>query len=436
MMDGMTCTRGRCINVDYCGLAASRHLIDVPVGERFICPECATLLRPPPIRPPDNFAVVAAACAAIALALLGAGAVLGASLARPTAAPGAIVATPDTAHARFEPPCPAIPDLPAEPGHLLPQQVVATANALARQEPAILFRLQGSAALGATLVPKLAAAFLGAQGDASISVEPGEAPWQVLVTGLRAGRKEAIQISVQGDAAGMTALADGTADIAMASHRLSAAEQASLRPAGDQDAATTEHAIAGDSTMPPTKAGASPTAETLYFDALSDNANQLADRFVTFALSPEGQALVARAGFTPAQRGALDGAAAPASARDRYQQMIAGATRLSAPLHFEPGSNRLDPRSAKFLDRICNQLLLEHIPPDRLILMGFSDNEGSRLASLAQSQQLANEVADALAERGLPPGQIAAFGADLPMSDSGTALGRGQNLRVEIFLRN
>jgi hypothetical protein len=40
-------TPGRCTNLDYCSIGMQRVLVTVPIGEKFVCPECGTPLRPP-----------------------------------------------------------------------------------------------------------------------------------------------------------------------------------------------------------------------------------------------------------------------------------------------------------------------------------------------------------------------------------------------------
>jgi hypothetical protein len=40
-------TPGRCANLDYCTIGMQRILVEVPVNEPFICPECSGKLRPP-----------------------------------------------------------------------------------------------------------------------------------------------------------------------------------------------------------------------------------------------------------------------------------------------------------------------------------------------------------------------------------------------------
>ena len=181
--------------------------------------------------------------------------------------------------------------------------------------------------------------------------------------------------------------------------------------------------------------GTYPLARKLYFTMPANGSNPFAERFIAFAVSPEGQAAVAQAGLVPL-RVAPEAAAAPLTPKDRYKQLVSGATRLAADLHFEANSNKLDLHSAREVDRVWNFMMSDHTPPDHLVLLGFADNQGTPEANLSLSQQRAQAVASVFAHRGLPPGQVVAFGSDLPLADNASEIGREKNRRVEVFLRN
>ncbi len=177
-----------------------------------------------------------------------------------------------------------------------------------------------------------------------------------------------------------------------------------------------------------------PLARKLYLYAPANGTNLFAQRFISFALSPEGQAALTQSGLIPLN--VVQAApAAPLTPKERYKKLVAGATRLAADLHFEPNSNKLDLRSSREVDRVWNFMQSDHTPPDHLILVGFADNQGTPEKNLALSLQRAKVVADVFAKRGLPPGQVVAFGSDLPIADNGAEDGRQKNRRVEVFLR-
>jgi phosphate transport system substrate-binding protein len=199
---------------------------------------------------------------------------------------------------------------------------------------------------------------------------------------------------------------------------------------------------AGISAVAPTAAafqhGDYPLARTLYVYAPANGASPAAERFIRFAMAPEGQAVLSAAGLMP-NAAAAEATPAPAAAltpMDQYRQLLTSATRLDADLHFETKSDRLDLHSARAIDRIWNFMFSYHNPPDHLVLVGFADNQGTPEKNLALSAQRAEAVAALFKQRGLPPGLVLNLGAELPVADNSTEAGRERNRRVEVFLRN
>ena len=533
----MATTRGRCTNVDYCSIAAAKRDVAVKIGEDFTCPECARALHAPPLSEASGGSRLVLIGGAVAAMLVGGGVYAGYRLSGHAAPPPAVVA-----RAEAPPILPAatLPPLaPAARATVKPALAILSSPEPVGAEPATLLRLRGAPAL-AGLASRLASAYLASIGDGAVVTEPGAALNETVVTGLRAGRPETISI-VAGSGSGLNALGRGTADIGMATHRATAAEQQALHgqggldetavalnglavivnphnpiasitlpqlrgvldgsitnwsqlgfgsatirvavsdgvpadgvmelggdgPAALERAPRTTHAaavvmagadtialvpraLAGQARMVPVaELGARPAlpsaeaiadgsyklSERLYFTAPAGaDSNPVARRFIAYALSPEGQAVVGQAGLVPLHVSTR--AAAPLTAVDHYRQLVTGATRLAADLHFEASSNKLDLHSSREVDRVWNFMMSDHTSPDHLILMGFADNQGTPEANLALSRQRAQAVAAVFAGRGLPPGQVVAFGADLPLADNDNEAGREKNRRVEVFLRN
>ena len=538
----MASTRGRCTNVDYCSLAAAKRDIEVRIGEDFICPECAKPLRTPPTREASGGLNVAIAGGVVGLLLIGGGVYAGYRLSKNTPVQvGATTLPPAAAPASTAPVAAPPPKLALA----APAPVPVPPAVSARPEQVTLLRLAGSSILADTAAPRLAAAYLSYLGDTGIAAQPGRSLGQTIVSGERLGRPEAISITSQpgetGDAGGLTALGAGTADVALASRRVTQPELDRLRAAGDFATPSSEHLVgsegeavivnprnpvaglslqqlrgvlagsitawsslggsgtihlvgepggrgvagvlAGAPDHPPTlhpvrdaaravlddplaiavvpisqigqartvaisSLGAAPALPTpvaiatdsyplarkLYLYASANGANLFAQRFISFALSQEGQAALAQSGLVPLN--VVQAApAAPLTPKDRYKKLVSGATRLAADLHFEPNSNKLDLRSSREVDRVWNFMQSDHTPPDHLILIGFADNQGTAEKNLSLSLQRAHAVADVFTRRGLPPGQVVAFGSDLPIADNGAEDGRQKNRRVEVFLR-
>jgi phosphate transport system substrate-binding protein len=176
-----------------------------------------------------------------------------------------------------------------------------------------------------------------------------------------------------------------------------------------------------------------PLTRRLYFYTASGN-NNFVRRFSDYVASPAGQAAVEAAGFVPLTVKSAP-VAVPATASDRYRELVSGATRVSIDFRFQPGSTELDSRGVRDLDRLVSFLRAQHAGGDRLILAGFADSHGTPSANLFVSQKRADAVVAALSAAGISPGHVATFGDDLPVADNATAEGRERNRRVEVYLK-
>lgn len=176
-----------------------------------------------------------------------------------------------------------------------------------------------------------------------------------------------------------------------------------------------------------------PLTRRLYLYTPAKPANLFVRRFLDYVSSPTGQAAVEAAGFV-ALTVKAEVAAVPEAASDRFRQLVAGATRMSFDLRFQAGSMELDSRGMRDLDRFVAYVRTQRIAPNRIILAGFADNNGTPAANLVVSQRRAEVVGAALGRAGITPGKTAPFGADLPVADNATAEGRDRNRRVEIYL--
>jgi phosphate transport system substrate-binding protein len=171
----------------------------------------------------------------------------------------------------------------------------------------------------------------------------------------------------------------------------------------------------------------------LYVTKAADQPDVL--RFLEFANSPKGQAIVDEVGFVPLTI-VQQKTVAPTSAPPEYEALTTGALRLSVNFRFNSGSSNLDNRALADLDRITAFLASSGVSPDRLVLVGFADSRGSGPVNQRLSEQRAQTVATMLAQRGISPGTIRGFGAALPVADNSTPDGREKNRRVEAWIRH
>ncbi|MGA8216556.1 MAG: phosphate ABC transporter substrate-binding/OmpA family protein [Candidatus Sulfotelmatobacter sp.] len=112
----------------------------------------------------------------------------------------------------------------------------------------IILRLSGSNTIGANLAPALAEAFLKQQGATEVKTLPGDRDDEVRVQGILPGDRapKAIEIHAHGSATAFEDLANGQADIGMASRKIKAEEVAQLSSLGDMTSPACEHILGLD----------------------------------------------------------------------------------------------------------------------------------------------------------------------------------------------
>ena len=114
-----------------------------------------------------------------------------------------------------------------------------------------------------------------------------------------------------------------------------------------------------------------------------------------------------------------------------------GGTDLSNQLNnlgnvtFEAGSSDLTNEGAVVVDNVAR--LLEQSPGIRIEVHGHTDSDGDESANQVLSQQRAQAVVAALAQRGIDSSRLTAvgFGEAQPIAPNITAEGRATNRRIE-----
>jgi phosphate transport system substrate-binding protein len=187
-----------------------------------------------------------------------------------------------------------------------------------------------------------------------------------------------------------------------------------------------------------------PLARRLYL-YLPPGAPIAARDFVDFALSAEGQKVVASTGFVDLDPTCDTNAASSAEAQAsrqgcaactrEYKELVRGACRLSMDFRFDRANSQLDTRALRDLQRVVGMMGRPDYAGRAVLLLGFSDAAGPRAEGVAGSQQRVAVVADQLRARGLHVGLQHAFGPEMPVADDSTAEGREKNQRVEVWLR-
>lgn len=174
-----------------------------------------------------------------------------------------------------------------------------------------------------------------------------------------------------------------------------------------------------------------PLSRRLFFYTPSAPKNPMTKELVEFALSDEGQALVADSGFVPLSLRA-ETLQVPNGAPAGYAKLANGATRLSVSFRFKKGTASLDAKAKRDLDRLMSHLNSPINRGRHIALAGFAD-------STADSDKVAKQgldvVAAQLVKRGVQPDEVASFGSAMPLASNDSPDGRSKNRRVEVWLR-
>jgi hypothetical protein len=252
-----------CTNRDYCSLGDRRLVLRLSEYEAFFCPECGRVLEPTTGGPP-GMVVVLRALAVVALAGIAAASVAVLWLphpATPVRHPRAVVAARAPSRlpipAAAKPPAP--PTQPPKPAPIPRKQPVLRPSApmsvavrllVANTSPpppqllpqpvispyALALTVMAPPELASSLVPKLLAGFLAAEG-----IKPRSEQQSSTVMNMRFGPdadREVIVAVARSSADALAALANNTADIALPDRPLTAPESAMLANAAGQTYAT------------------------------------------------------------------------------------------------------------------------------------------------------------------------------------------------------
>ncbi|WP_440906085.1 substrate-binding domain-containing protein [Catenovulum sp. SX2] len=153
--------------------------------------------------------------------------------------------------------------------------------------------------------------------------------------------------------------------------------------------------------------------------------------FAAFAISDAGQNIVENTGLV-SQNISLEETYAVTGAPANYNKYAGKAQRLSVTLRFDYTEENLDNKGKRDLLRLLNYF--ERHPNKRVVLMGFSDNQGEATTKLNNSLKQAKIVAQALSSRGISVVDSLGFGSILPIASNDSIQGQERNRRVEVWV--
>ncbi|HET8848752.1 MAG TPA: OmpA family protein, partial [Marinobacter sp.] len=156
-----------------------------------------------------------------------------------------------------------------------------------------------------------------------------------------------------------------------------------------------------------------------------------AEAFIEFALSPEGQALVAESGFISQNPIAVE-PELDDSVPDTFRNLTANYRRLTVNFRFAEGRTKLDNKAMRDLLRVRHYLEREGKTADDVMLIGFADAQSHELRAQMISELRALSVRKALNDVGVLDAAYTGYGHYMPVSGAGSP----RNGRVEVWVQN
>lgn len=174
------------------------------------------------------------------------------------------------------------------------------------------------------------------------------------------------------------------------------------------------------------------TRRITFYTPGADKRTLWADALVRFIQGPEGQAIVAKAGFVGQQPQAFK-VKINHKMPDGYRELAQSAQRLSVNFRFPGDSARLGEKGRQDILRVADYVRSHHV--QHFALASFAGGEKTRperANAIAFSQGLA--VRRALSKAGVATTDVQSFGNALPIAVEGTEQGRQRNQRVEVWV--
>ncbi len=173
-----------------------------------------------------------------------------------------------------------------------------------------------------------------------------------------------------------------------------------------------------------------PLSRRLFMYTLGEQTPEFANGLIEFALSSDGQALVAESGFISqnpiAVKPELD-----ASVPDSFRRLTESYQRLTVNFRFSEGRTKLDNKAHRDLRRVQHYLEQQGRAADDLLLIGFADTQSHELRAQMISELRALSVRRALNEAGVPFVAYTGYGHYMPVGGSGNL----RNGRVEVWIK-
>ena len=174
-----------------------------------------------------------------------------------------------------------------------------------------------------------------------------------------------------------------------------------------------------------------PLSRRLYMYTTGEQAPDMARELIDFALSSDGQALVAESGFISQNPIAVK-PDFEAVVPDSFRQLTERYHRLTVNFRFAEGRTKLDNKALRDLLRVKHYLASHGREASDLLLIGFADAQQHELKSQMVSELRAVSVRKALNEVGVENTSYTGYGQYMPVSGKGSP----RNGRVEVWIKS
>lgn len=171
----------------------------------------------------------------------------------------------------------------------------------------------------------------------------------------------------------------------------------------------------------------------LYMYTDDEIRNPYVAEFIQFALSNQGQNVVAASGFISQELKAV----MPefyAELPETFRSLTDNARRLTINFRFEKGSAKLDNKALQDIDRLVEYL--QHQRRSEIVLIGFGDKKRTERRSQLLSKLRAMAVRRELVRNGIYPKESIGYGEYLPVASANREEGRMKNRRVEVWVKD
>jgi phosphate transport system substrate-binding protein len=183
-----------------------------------------------------------------------------------------------------------------------------------------------------------------------------------------------------------------------------------------------------------------PLTRRLYFYT-KPKPSGLTHDFVEYVLADAGQRIVERF-FVSLMIGVDPDSACGTRCNEQYRSLTSAAQKLTLTFRFKPASAELDSRAERDLRRLREFLARPNgrESPNRLILVGFTDNLGTHAKNLELAEARASTIRARLVggDNTLAPGAVKwlALGEEQAVASNQFEQGRSRNRRVEVWIEH